>query len=219
MDNLAEARARMVEEQIRARGVTDVRVLEAMRAVPRHEFVDASDRSAAYADRALPIGQRQTISQPYMVAVMTAALALPRHARVLEIGTGSGYQSAILAVLADEVISIERQETLASQARERLGRLGYHNVRVVVGDGSLGWPESAPYTGIIVTAGAPAVPDALRQQLADGAKLVIPVGNEYLQHLMVITRLGDTFDEQRGEPCAFVPLVGQRAWPETRGLT
>ena len=177
MDNEAEARARMVEEQIASRGVADTRVLEAMRAVPRHEFVDDPDRFVAYSDRALPIGQRQTISQPYMVAVMS--------------------------------------EALASSARERLGRLGYHNVRVVVGDGSLGWPESAPYGGIIVTAGAPAVPDTLRRQLADGGRLVIPVGNQYLQHLLVVTRRGDSFEERRGEACAFVPLVGQQAWPET----
>jgi protein-L-isoaspartate(D-aspartate) O-methyltransferase len=215
MDNEAEARARMVEEQIASRGVADTRVLEAMRAVPRHEFVDDPDRFVAYSDRALPIGQRQTISQPYMVAVMSEALALPENARVLEIGTGSGYQAAILAMLADNVISIERHEALASSARERLGRLGYHNVRVVVGDGSLGWPESAPYGGIIVTAGAPAVPDTLRRQLADGGRLVIPVGNQYLQHLLVVTRRGDSFEERRGEACAFVPLVGQQAWPET----
>jgi len=214
MDNQAEARARMVHEQIAARGVTDARVLEAMRTVPRHEFVDHSDRFVAYSDRALPIGQRQTISQPYMVAAMSAALALPERAGVLEIGTGSGYQAAILAMLAGNVISIERHEALANQARERFARLGYHNVRVIVGDGSLGWPESAPYDGIIVTAGAPAVPDALRQQLAEGGRLVIPVGNEYLQHLLIITRHGDTFEERRGEACAFVPLVGQQAGPE-----
>ena len=214
MDNQAEVRARMVDEQIASRGVTDVRVLEAMRAVPRHEFVEHPDRFAAYADRALPIGHRQTISQPYMVAAMSEALALPDRARVLEIGTGSGYQAAILTMLAADVISIERHEALASQARERLHRLGYESVRVVVGDGSLGWFESAPYDGIVVTAGAPAVPDALRQQLADGGRLVIPVGNEYLQHLLVITRHGDTFEERRGEACAFVPLVGQQAWPD-----
>jgi len=215
MDNQAEARARMVDEQIASRGVADARVLEAMRAVPRHEFVEHPDRFVAYADRALPIGLRQTISQPYMVAVMTEALALSDRARVLEIGTGSGYQAAILATLAADVISIERHEALASQARQRFRRLGYHNVRVVVGDGSLGWAESAPYDGIIVTAGAPAVPDSLRRQLAEGGRLVIPVGNEYLQHLLIITRHDDTFEEQRGEACAFVPLVGEQAWPET----
>jgi protein-L-isoaspartate(D-aspartate) O-methyltransferase len=214
MDNQAEARARMVDEQIASRGVVDARVLEAMRAVPRHEFVEHPDRFVAYSDRALPIGQGQTISQPYMVAAMSEALALPGQGRVLEIGTGSGYQAAILATLAREVISVERHEALASRARERLHRLGYRNVRVMVGDGSLGWAESAPYDGIIVTAGAPAVPDALRQQLVDGGRLVIPVGNEYLQHLLIINRRGDAFDEQRGEACAFVPLVGDQAWPE-----
>jgi len=214
MDNLAEVRARMVDEQIASRGVTDARVLEAMRAVPRHEFVDTSDRVLAYSDRALAIGHRQTISQPYMVAAMTEALVLRENARILEVGTGSGYQAAILAMLAREVISIERHEVLASRARERLHRLGYHNVRVVVGDGSFALPDSAPYDGIIVTAGAPTVPDALRQQLADGGTLVIPVGNEYLQHLLIITRLGENFREHRGEACAFVPLVGERGWPD-----
>src|SRR5512143_2892772 len=159
MDNHAEARARMVDEQIAARGVRDPRVLNAMREVPRHEFVGSQESSAAYWDRALPIEQGQTISQPYMVAAMTEALALPEHARVLEIGTGSGYQAAVLSLIAGEVISVERHARLASEARERLERLGYRNVHVAVGDGSLGWLDAAPYDRIIVTAGAPAVPE------------------------------------------------------------
>src|SRR5689334_6874026 len=159
--DFAEMRARMVSEQIAARGIHDVRVLDAMREVPRHEFVSSADQQIAYADRALPIDAGQSISQPYIVALMTEALRLPdRHApdsvqppvrtRVLEIGTGSGYQAAILSRLADDVISIERHESLATQARERLARLGYHNVKIVVGDGTQGWNDAAPYDGIIV---------------------------------------------------------------------
>jgi protein-L-isoaspartate(D-aspartate) O-methyltransferase len=145
---------------------------------------------------------------------MTEALGLGESARVLEIGTGSGYQAAVLSLIAHDVISIERHERLASMARERLERLGYLNVSVVVADGTLGWPERAPYDGILVTAGAPAVPAMLREQLADGGRLVIPVGNEYLQHLFAVTRMGDRFEERRGEACAFVPLIGRQAWPE-----
>jgi protein-L-isoaspartate(D-aspartate) O-methyltransferase len=207
-------RARMVDEQIARRGVRDERVLAAMRDVPRHEFVGPRETFAAYWDRALPIEQGQTISQPYMVAAMTEALALPQHSRVLEIGTGSGYQAAVLSLIADDVISVERHEPLARDARERLDRLGYRNVRVVVGDGTLGWADTAPYDGILVTAGAPAVPEMLRQQLAEGGRLVIPVGDEHLQRLLVVTRAGDRFEERRGETCAFVPLIGQNAWPE-----
>jgi len=207
----------MVDEQIVRRGIADARVLRAMREVPRHAFVGPREASAAYWDRALPIEQGQTISQPYMVAAMTEALTLGERARVLEIGTGSGYQAAVLSLIADHVISIERHERLASVARERLERLGYFNVSVLVGDGTLGWPERAPYDGILVTAGAPAVPATLREQLADSGRLVIPVGDEYQQHLLVITRFGDRFEERRGEACAFVPLIGRQAWPDRSG--
>jgi protein-L-isoaspartate(D-aspartate) O-methyltransferase len=187
----------------------------------------------AYADRALAIECRQTISQPYMVAVMTEAvirrLAGPegptlrtsggpvgpdRRTRVLEIGTGSGYQAAVLSALVDDVISIERHEALAAQARARLARLGYANVQVLVGDGTRGWPALAPYHGIVVTAGAPVVPAALTAQLADGASLVIPVGSEYLQQLMVLTRHGDRLEQHVGESCAFVPLIGEQGWSD-----
>jgi protein-L-isoaspartate(D-aspartate) O-methyltransferase len=212
MDLFAEARHRMVDEQIAARGVRDPRVLAAMRSVPRHEFAGAANRAMAYADRALPIASGQTISQPYMVALMTEALRLRDDARVLEIGTGSGYQAAVLACIARELVSIERHPDLAAAARERLDALGFQNVDVIVGDGTRGCADRAPFDGIMVTAGAPAVPAALREQLADGARLVIPIGSAYLQHLTVVVRDGDTFRESVNEACAFVPLIGEQGW-------
>jgi protein-L-isoaspartate(D-aspartate) O-methyltransferase len=214
MDADAQARARLVDEHIATRGIHDARVLAAMRTVPRHEFVDPARRADAYADRAIPIAHGQTISQPYMVAVMTQALRLTPEARVLEIGTGSGYQAAVLASIAAEVISIERHRELAAPARDRLARLGFTDVIVVDGDGSRGWPALAPFDAIVVTAGAPTVPDALRAQLSDGGRLVIPVGPRHVQHLLVITREGDRFHEQTLDTCAFVPLVGPEAWPD-----
>ncbi len=213
MDLYTEARERMVREQIEARGVHDARVCAAMREVPRHVFAGTTDPVIAYDDRPLPIGSGQTISQPYMVALMTEALQLRDGARVLEVGTGSGYQAAVLSRLADRVISIERHPALAAQAVEHLELLGYGNVRVIVGDGTRGWVEDAPYDGILVAAGAPAVPEALRAQLADGGRLVIPVGNEYLQHLTIVTRHGDSFHEAVSTSCSFVPLVGEQGWP------
>jgi protein-L-isoaspartate(D-aspartate) O-methyltransferase len=214
MDQQAEAREKMVDEQIAQRGVRDLRVLAAMRVVPRHEFVLPGTASQAYADRALAIEHGQTISQPYMVARMTEELALPEHARVLEVGTGSGYQAAILGIIAAEVISVERHEALAGQARDRLVRLGYHNVQVIVADGTHGWPGAAPYDGIVVTAGAPAVPEALRQQLADAGRLVIPVGTEFMQQLTIVARRGGEFVVRRNEGCCFVPLIGEYGWPD-----
>lgn len=214
MDAEAQARGRLVDEHIAPRGVHDARVLAAMRSVPRHEFVDPVYRGEAYEDRPMPIARGQTISQPYMVAVMTQALRLTPAARVLEIGTGSGYQAAVLASIAREVISIERYPELAAQARDRLARLGFANVVVLEGDGSLGWPALAPFDGIIVTAGAPTVPAALGAQLSVGGRLVIPVGPRHVQRLLVITREGDRFREQMLHACAFVPLVGPEAWPE-----
>lgn len=212
MDLYAEARERMVREQIEARGVRDPRVCAAMREVPRHVFAGTADATVASDDRPLPIGSGQTISQPYMVALMTEALHLREGARVLEVGTGSGYQAAILSRLADRVISIERHASLAAEAAERLSALGYDNVRVIVGDGTRGWPGDAPYDGILVAAGAPAVPESLRQQLAGGARLVIPVGDQYLQHLTIVTRDGQTFHEAISTSCAFVPLIGEQGW-------
>jgi protein-L-isoaspartate(D-aspartate) O-methyltransferase len=209
----ALARERMVREQLETRGIRDPRVLDAMRQVPRHLFVDETMTARAYADCALPIGEGQTISQPYMVAVMTQALAVPVPARVMEIGTGSGYQAAVLSRLASEVLTIEHRPDLAAAAIARLTRLGCGNVRVIVGDGSRGHAEAAPYDGILVTAGAPRVPSSLRGQLADGARLVIPVGTPSQQALTVVERQGIAFTTTLGDGCVFVPLVGEEAWP------
>jgi protein-L-isoaspartate(D-aspartate) O-methyltransferase len=208
----AEARAHMVASQLERRGVREPRVLDAMRRVPRHLFVPADQRAAAYEDRALPIGNGQTISQPYMVAIMTAALGPVAGTRVLEIGTGSGYQAAVLAELAAQVITIERRPELGEKARETLASLGCTTITVIVGDGSLGYPAGAPYAGILVAAGAPQVPASLKTQLADGARLVVPVGSHEHQHLTVIERSGDAFVEVRAEACVFVPLIGCEGW-------
>ena len=212
MTNDGAAREAMVATQIERRGVRDRRVLEAMRSVLRHRFVDAHLEPFAYDDRPLPIGEGQTISQPYMVAVMTEALGVGADDRVLEIGTGSGYQTAVLAQLAREVISIERHAPLADRARGLLEDLAVDNVTVIVGDGSEGWPAGAPYDRILVTAGAPNVPETLRTQLAPGGRLVIPVGPSGLQHVTIIDRTPDGFRERLGDACVFVPLVGKHAW-------
>ncbi len=213
-DTFAEARRRMVREQIAARGVRDPRVLEAMRRVPRHLFVPEEYREWAYGDGPLPIGVGQTISQPYIVALMTELLAIPpQGARVLEIGTGSGYQTAVLAHLADEVFTIERHAALAAQAGARLHRLGLNNVRVRVGDGTLGWPEHAPYDGILVTAAAPEMPPALLEQVRIGGRIVIPIGRRGGQTLERWTRREDDFERETIIPVAFVPLVGEQGWP------
>jgi protein-L-isoaspartate(D-aspartate) O-methyltransferase len=204
----------MVETQIVARGVRDPGVLEAMRDVPRHRFVPEPLRGGAYADRPLPIGEGQTISQPYMVAIMTASLAPGPDDSVLEIGTGSGYQTAILSRLAARVVSIERHAPLAAHARETLASLGVTNVQIHVADGTAGFPERAPFDRILVTAGAPAIPTSLMAQLADGGRLVIPVGPAGLQHLMIVDRRGDQYDRREGEACVFVPLIGLHAWPD-----
>ena len=204
----------MVTTQIAGRGVKDARVLAALREVPRHMFVPESVRRDAYDDRPLPIGEGQTISQPYIVAAMTATLAPAPTDRVLEIGTGSGYQTAILARLARSVVSMERHASLAARASETFALLGITNVHVVIGDGSNGHPDGGPYDRILVTAGAPAIPEALRAQLADGGRLVIPVGSEGFQRLILVERHGTTFTDQEGEGCVFVPLIGQHGWPE-----
>ncbi len=203
----ARARERMVHEQIEARGVTDARTLAAMRAVERHRFVPPEQADLAYADHPLPIGAGQTISQPYIVAVMTAALGLRGGEKVLEIGTGSGYQAAVLAAAGAKVYTIEIVPTLAEEARARLARLGYRAVQVRQGNGWKGWPEDAPFDAILVTAAAPEVPEPLRRQLRDGGRLVIPVGDAD-QELRVLTRQGDAYHEQRLFPVRFVPLVG-----------
>jgi protein-L-isoaspartate(D-aspartate) O-methyltransferase len=174
-------------------------------------------QSMAYEDRAVPIGEGQTISQPYMVAVMTEALALRDARLVLEIGTGSGYQAAVLAELAREVITLERRPELARVAARRFEALGYSSITVIVADGSSGYPAAAPYDGIVVTAGAPQVSESLKGQLADGARLVVPVGSRREQELIIVTRQGGAFVEAAREPCVFVPLVGGEGWPSDMG--
>jgi protein-L-isoaspartate(D-aspartate) O-methyltransferase len=211
----AQARAAMVARQLRARGIADERVLLAMSQMPREEFVPPSERRLAYADEALPIEAGQTISQPYMVARMTELLAPRAGDRILEIGTGSGYQAAILALLGAAVLTIERQAELAALARERLARLGLAGaVEVRIGDGSVGDPAGAPWDGIIVTAAAPSIPAPLREQLSpDGGRLVIPVGDRRRQDLLLITRRGNDWFETNDGPCVFVPLVGAEGFP------
>ncbi|HET7010377.1 MAG TPA: protein-L-isoaspartate(D-aspartate) O-methyltransferase [Anaerolineales bacterium] len=209
---MQRARARMVDHQLRSRDITDPRVLEAMGRVPRHLFVPPDAAHLAYSDMPLPIGQRQTISQPYIVALMSQSLGLRGHERVLEVGTGSGYQAAVLAALAAQVYSLERLPDLAERAREILLRLGLTNVEVIVADGSSGLPEHSPYDGIIVTAAAPRPPQPLLDQLAERGRLVVPVGGIEGQMLERWTHEGDGFNCERVAPVAFVPLVGQFGW-------
>jgi len=206
------ARAAMVREQLQRRGITDMRVLQAMREVPRHQFVPPEWQQDAYHDRPLPIAEGQTISQPYMVALMLQSLSLPAHARVLEVGTGSGYQAAVLSRLAAQVYTIEYLAGLAEQARAVLAQLHYSNIQVIVGDGSTGLPTYAPYDGIIVAAAAPQVPPSLLAQLRDAARLVIPVGEPAGQHLLIVTRQGTAYTTERSVACRFVPLLGQAGW-------
>jgi protein-L-isoaspartate(D-aspartate) O-methyltransferase len=209
----AARRAQMVDLQIARRGILDARVLAAMRQVPRHLFVPPAQAEQAYDDRALPIGEGQTISQPYMVGIMTAALELRSTDRILEIGTGSGYQAAILSILAREVVTVERRSDLAAVAAARLAELGYDNVQVVVADGSAGYAAGAPYDAILVTAAAPSVPSPLKAQLADGGRLVVPVGPRDLQKLKLVRRVGSDYVEREGEGCVFVPLLGEHGFP------
>jgi len=212
---LAGARAEMVEQQLAGRGISDIRVLDAFRGVPREAFVPAELAEFAYQDAPLPIGEGQTISQPYIVALTIDALRLRGDERVLEIGTGCGYAAAVLSRLVAEVFTVERREPLATDARERLARLGFHNVKVLHGDGTLGWPEHAPYDAIAVAAGGPEVPKALLAQLAPGGRLVIPVGPEDMQVLTRVTREGaEKFREESLTEVRFVPLIGEQGWPE-----
>ncbi len=211
--NFDEQRMLMVTRQIQARGVHDRRVLDTMARIPRHLFVSESRLSSAYGDFPLPIGEGQTISQPYMVATMTESLGLSGNERVLEIGTGSGYQAAVLSELAQEVITIERVESLGNAARKRLAELGYGNVEVIVGDGTLGWPDGAPYQGVMVTAGAPSAPTPLLQQLDVGGRLVVPVGERHTQILEIHTRQEkDKYKVHRETACRFVNLIGKHGW-------
>jgi protein-L-isoaspartate(D-aspartate) O-methyltransferase len=210
----ATQRVAMIEKHLRRRGITDAAVLGAMMAVPRHEFVPEEIRSSAYEDAPLPIGGGQTISQPYIVAAMTAALHLRPSERVLEIGTGCGYQAAVLACLAKEVFTIERRPELASNASARLARLGYANAHVHCGDGTLGLPELAPFDAILVAAAAPAIPKPLLTQLAEGGRMILPVGDAEHQELQLIEKHGDAFPTKMLEGCRFVPLVGYHGWQE-----
>jgi protein-L-isoaspartate(D-aspartate) O-methyltransferase len=205
-------RARMVDEQLVRRGITDERVLGAMRRVPRHLFVDEALRDRAYGDHALPIGEEQTISQPYIVALMTSLLALTGREKVLEIGTGSGYQTAVLALLARRVCSIERLPRLAQRGRAVLDGLGYANVWVRVGSGTLGWPDEAPFDRILVTAGGPTVPPPLFEQLAPDGRMVLPLGDQESQILTVVEHAGDGMKRTPHGDCKFVRLVGKYAW-------
>lgn len=212
---LERARHAMVREQLEARGIADPRVLAAFERVPREKFVTRNERSEAYDDRPLPIGEGQTISQPYIVALTVESLRLKGTERVLEIGTGSGYEAAILSELARHVFSVERLARLARFARENLARAGYPAVQVRVDDGTLGWPEHAPFDAIAVSAGAPSLPRPLLEQLAVGGRLVIPVGPEEAQTLVRVTQpaLG-VFEEEELTPVRFVPLVGAEGWSE-----
>jgi len=214
VQDFTKERLAMVEEQLRRRGIRDEGVLSAMARVPRHLFVPSGSRSESYEDRPLPIGDGQTISQPYMVAIMTQSLELEGGEKILEIGTGSGYQTAILAELARMVFTMERLFSLIQNSEKRLRNLGYENIYCRLGDGSQGWPEEAPFDGIIVTAGAPEVPEALKSQLSEGGRMVIPVGSRYSQTLMMITKTKDRFEEEEITGCVFVPLVGDSAWRE-----
>ncbi|MBN1343066.1 MAG: protein-L-isoaspartate(D-aspartate) O-methyltransferase [Phycisphaerae bacterium] len=218
LDPYAEDRRRMIESQLRRRGVGDERVLEAMARIHREKFMQPGDEAVAYDDRAVSIQCGQTISQPYMVGLMTQLLQIRPDDRVLEIGTGSGYQTAILAALCASVYTVERMPDLSDLAARRLRELGLSNVEFLVSDGTLGWPEQAPFDGIMVTAGAPSIPQSLTDQLADGGRLVVPVGGEAYQTLTVVQRRGRTIVERPSIACRFVPLIGQGGWaPATVG--
>lgn len=208
---LDQAKENLLRE-LRTLGIADPRVLEAMARVPRHRFVPPYLLPYAYEDHPLPIGHDQTISQPYIVALSTAALALAPSDRVLEIGTGSGYQTAVLAELAREVCTVERLPELSRSAQERLAALGYANIRFHVGDGTKGWPEQAPFEAVLVTAGAPRVPEGLLAQLAPGGRMVIPVGGRFNQELLLVEENRGRFVTRRLCPCTFVPLIGEEGW-------
>lgn len=208
----AAERLSMVEQQLRRRGIHDERVLQAMKTVPRHEFVSSGMATEAYADHPVPIGEQQTTSQPYIIAAMLQAVQIKPVDRVLEIGAGSGYQTALLAELAGQVFAMDRYPSLVEEARQVLERLGYYNIALATGDGSLGLPEAAPYDVIIVSAAAPRVPQPLMDQLAEGGRMVIPVGDAEQQVLKLIRKYNDEIRETTLEGCRFVPLIGQEAF-------
>lgn len=207
-------RQKMVEEQLIDRGIRDLAVLEAMSRLPRHLFVESSFQHKAYGDHPLPIGDNQTISQPYIVAAMTEALALKGEERVLEIGTGSGYQTALLAELAAQVFTVERIKSLGRRAKELLDRLGYTNINYKIFDGTYGWRDQGPYDAILVTAAAPDVPKTLVEQLKDGGRMVLPIGDSERQELVRVTVKNGAVQKTVLNHCLFVPLVGKYGWPE-----
>jgi protein-L-isoaspartate(D-aspartate) O-methyltransferase len=213
-EEFAPQLSKMIEAQLRRRGITDAAVLAAMESVPRHEFVPEEFRARAYEDVPLPIGDGQTISQPYIVAAMTTALRLQPGDRALEIGTGCGYQAAILSRLAKEAFSVERRPELALSASARLERLGYANVHVHCGDGTLGLPEFAPFNAILVAAAAPTIPQPLLEQLAEGGRMIVPVGDAEHQELQLVEKRAKSFRNTTLEGCRFVPLVGYYGWQE-----
>jgi protein-L-isoaspartate(D-aspartate) O-methyltransferase len=208
------ARERMVKNQLIPRGIADENVLQAMGKIQRHLFVEEALVGEAYNDHPLPIGNKQTISQPYIVALMTEALELTGKEKVLEIGTGSGYQTAILAELSDRVYTVERIEPLLEKSKSLLQSLGYTNIYFKAYDGTLGWEDFAPFDAIMVTAGAPKAPDPLLKQLADGGRLIIPIGNKYSQDLIKVTRAKDRFVERNLGGCRFVDLIGEHGWKD-----
>jgi protein-L-isoaspartate(D-aspartate) O-methyltransferase len=212
--NYKEKRENMVKKQLVERGINDERLLEAIRKIPRHLFVSEEFRALSYSDRPLPINEEQTISQPYIVALMTQCLEIKKEDKILEIGTGSGYQTAILAELGKEVYTVERINSLYQKASSLLKDLGYENIHFKLGNGSLGWQEFAPYDGIIVTAGAPEVPESLLDQLEEGGRLVIPVGGKYSQDLLKITKNKGKINKESVCGCIFVPLLGEHGWKE-----
>ena len=204
----------MVATQIEPRGITDKKTLNALRKVPRHMFVSEALENQAYGDHPLPISERQTISQPFIVAEMTQALQLTGEERVLEVGTGSGYQTAILAEIASRVYTVERIRSLLAGARKIFGKLGYHNIISKYSDGAEGWPDESPFDAIIVTAGAPEIPKPLVSQLAGGGRMVIPVGGRNIQELVKLSRSGDGVRSEKIGDCRFVRLVSEHAWPD-----
>jgi protein-L-isoaspartate(D-aspartate) O-methyltransferase len=212
MIDFPKARLKMVEEQIVSRGIKDARLIDAMKKIPRHLFVEEALQNQAYSDHPLPIGEKQTISQPYMVALMTEALLLAGKEKVLEIGTGSGYQTAILAELSEKVFSVERIRSLAIRARKSLYELGYFNVEIKIFDGTFGWMEESPFDAIIVTAGSPDIPQPLIGQLAVGGRLVIPVGDAFVQDLFRVTKTEEGVRKEDLGGCRFVKLIGKYGW-------
>jgi protein-L-isoaspartate(D-aspartate) O-methyltransferase len=212
MIDFPKARLNMVEEQIIARGIKDAKLIAAMKKIPRHLFVEEALQSQAYSDHPLPIGEKQTISQPYMVALMTEALLLTGKEKLLEIGTGSGYQAAILAELSEKVFSVERIRSLAIRARKLLYELGYFNVEIKIFDGTFGWMEESPFDAIMVTAGSPDIPQPLIDQLSIGGRLVIPVGDALVQDLFRVTKTEEGVKKEDLGGCRFVKLIGKYGW-------